>query len=112
MPFSTLSALRQCLDDGHRVFLLDEPSIEAIRLDPQSRKVEWPPLGRVDGDLLQAKLAEVLRSIDAKVVQRSRPPDRCWGEPTEQRRAPDRETHLPHRADFLEVARVRVAGVG
>jgi len=47
-------------------FLLDEPSVEAIRLDPQSKKVEMATLGRVDGGLLQAKLAEVLRSIDAK----------------------------------------------
>lgn len=47
-------------------FLLDEPSVEAIRLNPGSKKVEMATLGRVDGELLQAKLAEVLRSIDAK----------------------------------------------
>ena len=47
-------------------FLLDEPAVEAIRLDPQSKTVEMATLGRVDGELLQAKLAEVLRTIDAK----------------------------------------------
>jgi Cd2+/Zn2+-exporting ATPase len=47
-------------------FLLDEPSVEAIRLNPQSKKVEMATLGRVDGELLQTKLAEVLRTIDAK----------------------------------------------
>lgn len=47
-------------------FLLDEPAVEAIRLNPQSKKVEMATLGRVDGELLQAKLAEVLRTIDAK----------------------------------------------
>jgi len=47
-------------------FLLDEPAVEAIRLDPLSKKVEMATLGRVDGELLQAKLAEVLRTIDAK----------------------------------------------
>ncbi len=47
-------------------FLLDEPSVEAIRLDPASKKVEMATLGRVDGELLETKLAEVLRTIDAK----------------------------------------------
>jgi len=47
-------------------FLMDEPSVEAIRLNPKSRKVEMATLGRVDGELLEAKLSEVLRSIDAK----------------------------------------------
>lgn len=47
-------------------FLLDEPSVEAIRLDPGSKKVEMATLGRVDGELLETKLAEVLRTIDAK----------------------------------------------
>ncbi len=47
-------------------FLLDEPAVEAIRLNPASKRVEMATLGRVDGDLLEAKLAEVLRSVDAK----------------------------------------------
>lgn len=47
-------------------FLMDEPAVEAIRLNPASKKVEMATLGRVDGDLLEAKLAEVLRSVDAK----------------------------------------------
>lgn len=47
-------------------FLMDEPAVEAIRLDPQAKRVEMATLGRVDAELLQAKLAEVLRSIDAK----------------------------------------------
>ncbi|MBL9133075.1 MAG: cation-transporting P-type ATPase, partial [Verrucomicrobiaceae bacterium] len=47
-------------------FLLDEPAVEAIRLNPESKRVEMATLGRVDGELLESKLAEVLRTIDAK----------------------------------------------
>ncbi|MEZ5387362.1 MAG: heavy metal translocating P-type ATPase [Prosthecobacter sp.] len=47
-------------------FLMDEPAVEAIRLNPGSKKVEMATMGRVDGELLEAKLAEVLRSVDAK----------------------------------------------
>lgn len=50
-------------------FLFDEPALEAIRLNPAARTVEMATLGPVDAELLQAKLAEVLRSIDAKWVQ-------------------------------------------
>jgi Cd2+/Zn2+-exporting ATPase len=52
-------------------FLLDEPSIEAIRLNPESKRVEMATLGKVDGELLQAKLTEVLRAVDARWLQRT-----------------------------------------
>lgn len=52
-------------------FLLEEPALEAIRLNPEAKTVEMATLGRVDGELLQAKLAEVLRSIDAKWVSKA-----------------------------------------
>lgn len=51
-------------------FLMEEPAVEAIRLDPASKRVEMATLGRVDGELLQAKLAEVLRSVDAKWLKK------------------------------------------
>ena len=62
MPYSADTSWMLALES----FLLDEPAVEAIRLDPTSKKVEMATLGRVDGELLQSKLAEVLRSIDAK----------------------------------------------
>ena len=49
---------------------MEEPAVEAIRLDPESKKVEMATIGRVDGELLQAKLAEVLRSVDAKWLKK------------------------------------------
>lgn len=52
-------------------FLLEEPSIEAIRLNPESKRVEMATLGRVDGELLQAKLTEVLRAVDARWLQQA-----------------------------------------
>jgi Zn2+/Cd2+-exporting ATPase len=52
-------------------FLLDEPSIEAIRLNPESKRVEMATLGKVDGELLQAKLTEVLRAVDARWLQKT-----------------------------------------
>ena len=52
-------------------FLLEEPSIEAIRLNPESKRVEMATLGRVDGELLQAKLTEVLRAVDARWLQKT-----------------------------------------
>ena len=42
-------------------FLMEEPAIESIRLNPDSKRVEMATLGQVDGELLQAKLSEVLR---------------------------------------------------
>ncbi len=47
-------------------FLLDEPAVESIRLNPDSKRVEMATLGQVDGELLQAKLSEVLRAVDAR----------------------------------------------
>ncbi len=52
-------------------FLLEEPAIEAIRLNPESKRVEMATLGRVDGELLQAKLTEVLRAVDARWLQKA-----------------------------------------
>ncbi len=52
-------------------FLLDEPAVEAIRLNPESKRVEMATLGRVDAELLQAKLTEVLRAVDARWLTRS-----------------------------------------
>ncbi len=47
-------------------FLLTEPAVEAIRLNPDSKRVEMATLGRVDAEMLQAKLTEVLRAVDAR----------------------------------------------
>jgi Cd2+/Zn2+-exporting ATPase len=52
-------------------FLLEEPSIEAIRLNPESKRVEMATMGKVDGELLQAKLTEVLRAVDARWLQKT-----------------------------------------
>lgn len=52
-------------------FLLEQPSIEAIRLNPESKRVEMATLGRVDGELLQAKLTEVLRAVDARWLHKT-----------------------------------------
>lgn len=50
-----------------------EPAVESIRLNPDSKRVEMATLGQVDGELLQAKLSEVLRSVDAKWLQQNDP---------------------------------------
>jgi len=47
-------------------FLLTEPAVEAIRLNPDSKRVEMATLGRVDAEMLEAKLTEVLRAVDAR----------------------------------------------
>ena len=52
-------------------FLMEEPAIESIRLNPDSKRVEMATLGQVDGELLQAKLSEVLRAVDAKWLKQS-----------------------------------------
>jgi len=52
-------------------FLMEEPAIESIRLNPDSKRVEMATLGRVDGDLLQAKLSEVLRAVDAQWLKQN-----------------------------------------
>lgn len=71
MPDSTLppdsSTWMEVLAD----FLMDEPAVESIRLNPDSKRVEMATLGRVDGELLQAKLSEVLRAVDAKWLKQN-----------------------------------------
>ena len=52
-------------------FLLDEPAVESIRLNPGSKRVEMATLGRVDGELLQAKLSEILRAVDARWLKQN-----------------------------------------
>lgn len=52
-------------------FLLDEPALEAIRLDPAAKTARMATLGQVDAELLQAKLTEVLRGIDAEWISQA-----------------------------------------
>lgn len=52
--------------DALGAFLLEEPALEAIQLDPSSKRVKMATLGLVDAELLQAKLVEILRGLDAK----------------------------------------------
>ncbi|WP_395740517.1 heavy metal translocating P-type ATPase [Prosthecobacter sp.] len=52
-------------------FLMDEPAVESIRLNPDSKRVEMATLGQVDGELLQAKLSEVLRAVDARWLKQN-----------------------------------------
>jgi len=52
-------------------FLMEEPAIESIRLNPDSKRVEMATLGQVDGELLQAKLSEVLRAVDARWLKQN-----------------------------------------
>lgn len=54
-------------------FLLDEPSVESIRLNPEARRVEMATLGHVDGEMLQAKLSEILRAVDARWLRQNGP---------------------------------------
>ncbi len=48
-------------------FLRREPGIEAVRLDPAGRKVSVATIGRVDGDALEARLAETLAAIEEQL---------------------------------------------
>ena len=48
-----------------------EPGVESIRLNPASKRVEMATLGQVDGELLQAKLSEVLRAVDARWLKQN-----------------------------------------
>ena len=52
-------------------FLMQEPGVESIRLNPDSKRVEMATLGQVDGELLQAKLSEVLRAVDARWLKQN-----------------------------------------
>lgn len=49
-------------------FLTDQQGVEAIRLNPEERSVQIATLGRVDAELLQAQLNEVLRSLDTELL--------------------------------------------
>ena len=49
-------------------FLLQQRGVEAIRLHPEQRTVQVATLGEVDAPLLQARLNEVLRALDAKLL--------------------------------------------
>jgi Cd2+/Zn2+-exporting ATPase len=49
-------------------FLLQQRGVEAIRLHPEQRTVQVATLGQVDATLLQARLNEVLRDLDARVL--------------------------------------------
>ncbi len=49
-------------------FLLQQKGVEAIRLNPAERTVQVATLGRVDAALLQARLNEVLRALDAHLL--------------------------------------------
>ncbi len=52
-------------------FLMEETAVESIRLNPETKRVEMATLGKVDGELLQAKLSEVLRAVDAKWLKQN-----------------------------------------
>lgn len=49
-------------------FLLSEQGVEAIRVNPEDKQVSVATLGRVDAAALQAKLTELLRSLDSSWV--------------------------------------------
>lgn len=54
--------------DGLADFLMDEVGVEAIRVNPEDRRVSVATLGKVDSAALQNKLAEVLKVLDAQWV--------------------------------------------
>lgn len=54
-------------------FLLGQQGLEAIRLDPGHKSVEVATMGQVDVSLLQARLNEVLRELDAEVLASAQP---------------------------------------
>ena len=45
-------------------FMLEEGQVEAIRLDPEAKRVTMATLGRVDAGALQQRLGAVLRELD------------------------------------------------
>lgn len=51
--------------DGLADFLLSERGVEAIRVNPENRKISVATLGQVDAAALQRKLADVLKVLDA-----------------------------------------------
>ncbi|MET0261836.1 MAG: heavy metal translocating P-type ATPase [Rariglobus sp.] len=55
-------------------FLKQEPGVEAVRLDPASRKVSVATLGAVDLAALEKHLAATLASIEAQIGKKTRVP--------------------------------------
>jgi Cd2+/Zn2+-exporting ATPase len=55
-------------------FLKHEPGVEAVRLDPTSRKVSLATLGNVDLKNLEKRLAETLAAIDSNLDQQAKAP--------------------------------------
>lgn len=58
--------------DGLVDFLMTE-GVEAIRVNPEERRVSVATLGRVDGMALQLKLSEVLKALDAHWLVAGKP---------------------------------------
>lgn len=52
-------------------FLMDQADVEAIRLSPAEKKVEMATLGQVDMSVLQARISELLRSLDESSLVQS-----------------------------------------
>ena len=52
-------------------FLMDEPAIESIRLNPESKRVEMATLGQVDGELLHPGLCVVAPGDFHLMLQRA-----------------------------------------
>lgn len=59
--------------DGLVDFLMSEDGVEAIRVNPDERRISVATLGVVDGMALQAKLSEVLKALDAHWLAAGRP---------------------------------------
>ena len=55
-------------------FLKQEPGVEAVRLDPTTRKVSVATLGTVDLKNLEKRLAETLAAIDTHLDQKAKAP--------------------------------------
>lgn len=55
-------------------FLKQEPGVEAVRLDPSSRKVSIATLGTVDLRQLEKRLAETLTAIESQLVKTAKAP--------------------------------------
>ena len=54
--------------DGLADFLMGEEGVEAIRINPEDKRVSVATLGTVDATALQKKLSEVLKALDSQWV--------------------------------------------
>ena len=54
--------------DGLADFLMDEEGVEAIRINPEDKRISVATLGTVDATALQRKLSEVLKALDSQWV--------------------------------------------